>query len=182
MNLPRTIAVAFMIALLAVSVRADQGPGGGGPGSSSGGSGSSGGSDDGNGNGPPVRGATKGPPGGPSGHEKRQAASQDGSYTLTVSGFFKGAGTATVNTTSVSLTATVKSEGGDSVQLSASGLTLSGPYFTGTGTIGDAKVEFKGRVDADKGSRLIATYKTLTDNHRGRVAGVFSGPATTAQQ
>jgi hypothetical protein len=153
----RAIAVAFMIALLAVGARADQG-----------------GDDNNGGNGPSNShgGGTKGQPGGPSGHEKRSARSNDGSYNLTVSGFYKGTGTASVSATAVTLTGQVKSEGGELVPLQTEALQLSGPYFSGKGTIGGAEVAISGKLDAAKVSRLTATYKT-PDNHRGRIAGTL---------
>jgi len=159
----RTITIAFLIACFAISFRADQGPGGGGSG---------GGGDSSGGPGPSAGGTSRGTPGGPSGHDRREARSADGTYSINVSGFYKGTGTATVTATSVTITANVKSESGDTVTLQSEALTVSGPYFSGNGTVGDNKITIKGRLDAAKISRLVATFKT-TDNHHGRIAGTL---------
>jgi hypothetical protein len=166
MKLFRTIILTLIVGLLAVGVRADDSPGG--DGSGGGGSGSPGGP------GPTSHGgASRGAPGGPSGHERRAARSQDGSYSLIISGYYKGTGTATVTATSVSLSGTVKGPDGVDVPLSTDALTLSGPYFSGSGTIGSAKIQIKGKLDAAKASRLGATFETLAGNHAGRIFGTL---------
>jgi hypothetical protein len=166
----RSIAVALLIALLAISVRADQGPGGGG--GSSGGSGTG---DDGGGSGSSTEnhasGTSRGAPGGPNGKERRNGRSKDGAYTIAISGFYKGQGTATVTATTVTLSGDVKAPDGSAAILTSDALTISGPYFSGTGSIGGEKVKIKGRLDAARASRLVATYAGET--HRGRIAGTL---------
>lgn len=165
----RSIAVAFLIALLAISVRADQGPGGGG----GNGGGNGGGDDGGNGNSTDAHGggSSRGAPGGPNGKDRRNGRSKDGAYTISVSGFYKGQGTASVTATTVTLTGDVKGPDGTTATLTTDALVISGPYFSGTGTIGGEKIKIKGRLDAARASRLVATY--ASDTHRGRIAGTL---------
>jgi hypothetical protein len=165
----RSIVVAFLIALLAISVRADQGPGGGSGGGNGGGGGDDGGggsSTENHGNG-----SSRGNPGGPNGKDRRNGRSKDGAYTIVISGFFKGQGTATVSATTVTLTGDVKAPDGSTATLTSDALTISGPYFSGTGTIGGEKIKIKGRLDAARASRLVATY--AGEKHRGRIAGTL---------
>ena len=88
-----------------------------------------------------------------------------------ISGFYKGQGTASVSATTVTLTGDVKNSDGSAATLTSDPLTLSGPYFSGTGTIGGEKIKIKGRLDAARASRLVATYAGET--HRGRIAGTL---------
>jgi hypothetical protein len=174
LKLFRTIAVLTLMGLLAVSVRADNGPGGGGPGPTAGGGG--GGSDDGNHSGPPgptaVGGTHRGAPGGPSGKEYRSGRSADGAYTVNISGYFTGTGTASVSASTVTISGTVNFDGG-TVSFQSEALNLSGPYFEGNATAGNSKLLIKGKLDATKQSRLTATYSTVGDNHHGRIAGTL---------
>ena len=101
------------------------------------------------------------------------ARSVDGTYSINVSGFFTGNGTASVTATAVSITATVTVDGGGTVTLQSEALPLSGPYFEGKATAGSDTVLIKGRLDAAKASRLLATYSTVGDTRRGRIAGTL---------
>jgi hypothetical protein len=174
LKLFRTIALLMFVGLLAVSVRAD-GPSAGGPGGP-GPTSNGGGSDDGNRTPPPpgptpVGGTHRGAPGGPSGKEYRSGRSADGTYTVNISGYFTGTGTASVNSTAVTISGTVTIDGGGTVSFQTEALNLSGPYFEGNGTAGSSKLLIKGKLDATKQSRLTAGYSTVGDNHHGRIAG-----------
>ena len=116
--------------------------------------------------------ASQGPAGGPSGHDRREVRSQNGSYNLILSGYVTGTGNATVSATNVSISANVTLPDGSGGTLSAPSLTISGPYFSGGGTVGNQKITVKGRVDAAALSRLIATFVT-GDDHHGRIVGTL---------
>jgi len=111
--------------------------------------------------------------GGPNGKEKRSDRSKDGEYTIAVSGYYKGTGTATVSPDNVSITANVQHDGGPTLTLTAPSLKVDGPYFIGDGTVEGNKITVKGRLDAARMSRLAATYNSA--QVRGRIAGTFPG-------
>ena len=167
MTLLRSIAVVLLATLLAVGAHADTSP------TSTGGGGDNGGSSGGSpgGPGPDERRQPR-----PGGRAQRQGSpkhrSQDGTYNLTVSGYYKGTGTASVSPTTVTITANVLDANGASFTFTADALTIDGPYFSGNGTIGDSKVTVKGGLDAAESSRLLATY-TSADGHRGRIVGTL---------
>ncbi len=165
MTLLRSISVVLLATLLAIGAHADPGPTATGGGDNGGSGGSPGGPG-------PISGASRGPVGGPSGKDRRSARSQDGSYDLTVSGYYKGTGTASVSATTVTITANLLDASGASFTFTTDTLTIDGPYFSGNGTVGDNKVTVKGRLDAAESSRLLATY-TSADGHRGRIAGTL---------
>lgn len=119
----------------------------------------------------PGGGGNSGKGGGPGGKEHRSPRSQDGSYTLTISGFYKGTGTASVSAAAVSITAQVNSEGGATTTFKAENLVIAGPYFSGTGTVGETAITVKGRLDAAQASRLAATYSS--EKRRGRIVGTL---------
>jgi hypothetical protein len=104
--------------------------------------------------------------------ERRPPRSNDGAYALRISGYYRGSGTASVTRQAVSITADVKTEGGTAATLKAESLVIDGTYFSGEGTVGDAKVTITGRLDAARISRLVASYKA-GDSHRGRIVGVL---------
>ena len=104
--------------------------------------------------------------------ERRPPRSNDGAYSLRISGYYKGSGTANVTRQNVSITADLKTEDGTAATLKAESLLIDGTYFSGEGTIGGAKVTIKGRLDAARISRLVAFYK-IGDSHRGRIVGIL---------
>ena len=57
--------------------------------------------------------------GGPNGKEKRSERSKDGEYTIAVSGYYKGTGTAAVAADSVTINAQVSHEKGPNVTMTA---------------------------------------------------------------
>jgi hypothetical protein len=115
---------------------------------------------------------------------KDQPRPSTGDYNLSVAGFAKGTGTATVAGTSLSLQATIVSEKGEKGQLSASGLTIDKNHFKGTGTVLGQSATFKGRLDvpdsvdetAIKGVRLVCTVATA-DGRYLRLAGFIPAQA-----
>jgi hypothetical protein len=100
----------------------------------------------------------------------RQARSENGTYNVNIVGFYRGSGTATVDEASVSLKATVTGSDGTTGNLDAANLTLDGPYFTGTGTINGKNATIRGRLDAAKSSRLVASYH-IEGRNNGRIVG-----------
>jgi hypothetical protein len=103
---------------------------------------------------------------------------RDGSYNVSVGGYLKGDGNATVSGDQLQVQINVTSEDGLKGTLTAPGLTIVGTHFSGSGTFQTQKVIFDGRVDAPdndvehgiKGVRLTAVVKTL-DARYSRLVG-----------
>jgi hypothetical protein len=108
-------------------------------------------------------------------HGPRQARSRDGDYNARVAGYYCGRGNAVVDDRSVSLSLTIRAEDGTSGPLIASGLTIDGPYFSGSGTAFGYPIYIHGRLDAARASRLVATF-TSDDGHSAQIVGTL--PAT----
>lgn len=106
--------------------------------------------------------------------KKRQSRSQNGSYTARVAGYFTGLGTAEVGDESVSLRVGLTAPGGISGELRAENLAINGPYFSGTGTAIGKAVVIRGRLDAAKASRLVATFRS-SDGRLGRLVATLPG-------
>ena len=100
----------------------------------------------------------------------RQGRSENGTYNVNIVGFYRGSGTATVEETSVSLKGTVTGSDGSVGTLDATKLDIDGPYFTGTGTINGKNATIRGRLDAAKSSRLVASYH-IEGRNNGRIVG-----------
>jgi hypothetical protein len=125
--------------------------------------------------------------------KKPLPASYTGNFTVIVSGFWAGQGSATVTAGSVQISATVTDDAGNSGTLIANGLALVDNHFSGTGTILGQNMTVEGRVEgadpnppAGKGkgkgkgknsdddsivtnARIGATF--AAGPHGGRVAG-----------
>lgn len=122
-----------------------------------------------------------GPSATPSGRFKpgrRSPRSGDGNYQIVVSGFYVGQGTGAISDTAVSLNVPLKGDDGTTPTLQATGLTIDGQYFSGSGTIGGATVTIQGRLDAARASRLTATFRT-SDHKFGRIAGTLPSDPNT---
>src|SRR5689334_22975406 len=111
----------------------------------------------------------------------KQPKKTDGGYTVTVAGYYEGAGTADVSPDRIKISAQVVIAGGKSdrkMKLNAPNLTLDGDHFSGTGNVQGDKLTIVGRLDgyADDpdfhGARLLLTY-TDSAGHSGRIAGTF---------
>jgi len=106
------------------------------------------------------------------GHDKgkngkaRQGRSENGAYVVQIAGTFHGTGQAIVAEAAVSITAPVSNSDGTTGEFSAPGLTIDGPYFSGTGYIFGKPMTVRGRIDAARQSRVSATY--YVDGHGGR--------------
>jgi hypothetical protein len=106
----------------------------------------------------------------------RQGRSRNGTYAITVRGFYTGTGTATVSPTSIQLAGTVYEPSGQSRQLDIT-VNVSGPYVSGTGNLGPGALMVVGRLDAARMSRLVCTYRGATvpgepsGFRTGRIAG-----------
>lgn len=116
-----------------------------------------------------------------SGDDSSSARPKDGAYNLTVAGFVKSNGDSngsTVSGNQINLRAKIVSEKGEAGLLNATGLTLKGSYFHGSGTVLGQTAIFNGRLDfpdGDKdrgirGVRLVCTVKT-SDGKYARVIG-----------
>ena len=103
---------------------------------------------------------------------------RDGSYNVSVGGYLKGEGNATVSGDQLQIQINVTSDDGAKGSLDAPNLTIVGTHFSGSGTFQSQKVIFDGRVDAPdndiehviKGVRLTAVVKTL-DSRYSRLVG-----------
>ena len=103
---------------------------------------------------------------------------RDGSYNVSIGGYLKGDGNATVSGDQLQIQISVTSEDGQKGTLTAPGLTIVGTHFSGSGTFQSQKIVFDGRVDAPdndvehgiKGVRLTAVAKTL-DGRYSRLVG-----------
>jgi hypothetical protein len=103
---------------------------------------------------------------------------RDGNYNVSIGGYLKGDGTATINGDHLAIQISVTSEDGLKGLLNAPNLTIIGTHFSGSGTFQSQKVSFDGRVDAPddevergiKGVRLSAVVKTA-DARYSRLVG-----------
>ena len=102
---------------------------------------------------------------------ERQERSRDGDYTLTIRGFYQGAGTAKVYSNTIVIEAQVSTRDHRSGLLHAE-LLATGPYFAGQGTCIGQAVTIRGRLDAPKASRLLATLHA-SDKQGGRIAAIL---------
>jgi hypothetical protein len=99
---------------------------------------------------------------------KGQPRSSDGDYNVSVAGFGKGAGTASVAGAKLKIDAKVTTENGDKGTMSAADVAIVKNHFSGTGTVLGQSATFKGRLDAPdavdekaiKGVRLSGTVAT----------------------
>jgi len=120
-----------------------------------------------------------------SAHAKDKLQKRDGDYNISVAGYVKGQGYATVTASQVRLQANVVSDSGEKGELNASALTITGTHFSGTGNVLGHQATFSGRLDAPdsdkektiKGVRLVCTVKT-DEGKYSRVVGYI--PALAA--
>jgi len=108
----------------------------------------------------------------------KQPKKTDGSYQVTVAGYYSGKGTVDVKNKKLSLVVDIVHEDLTAI-LSAANLHLDGDHFEGTTTLpGGTKVFIRGRLDgyeSDKdfrGARLLCTYVDEAGHH-GRIVGVL---------
>jgi len=109
---------------------------------------------------------------------KGKPRQRDGSYNVSIGGYLKGDGNATVTGDQLQIQINVMSDDGAKGLLNAPNLTIVGTHFSGSGTFQSQKVIFDGRVDAPdddvehgiKGVRLTAVVKTL-DSKYSRLIG-----------
>lgn len=104
---------------------------------------------------------------GHNGHH-RQDRAQNGTYSALVGGFFKGIGTAEVTDDAININATITTRDGLSGSVIAVNLPVDGPYFSGQGVVMGHSFTIRGRVDAARASRLVATF-FVDDGHTGRI-------------
>jgi hypothetical protein len=104
---------------------------------------------------------------GHNGHH-RQDRAQNGTYNALVGGFFKGTGTAEVSDDAININATITTRDGLSGSVIAINLPVEGPYFSGEGMVMGRTLTIRGRVDAARASRLVATF-FVDDGHTGRI-------------
>jgi hypothetical protein len=111
-------------------------------------------------------------------HPKGKPRQRDGNYNVSVGGYLKGEGTATITGDQLAIQISVTSDDGLKGPLNAPNLTIVGTHFSGSGTFQSQKVSFEGRVDAPddtvehgiKGVRLSAVVKTA-DARYSRLVG-----------
>ncbi|HEX8916788.1 MAG TPA: hypothetical protein VF796_30840 [Humisphaera sp.] len=102
----------------------------------------------------------------------------DGPYTLTVAGDYTGVGRGLVVKRLVTLQGKVADESGTEGMLLATGLSMDGAHFRGTGLVMGRPADFVGRVDGyagDKdfhGARVLVSFRDI-EGRTGRVAGVL---------
>lgn len=109
---------------------------------------------------------------------KGKPRQREGNYNVSIGGYLKGDGTATIAGDQLAIQIDVTSEDGIKGPLSAPNLTIIGTHFSGSGTFQSQKVSFEGRVDAPdddvergiKGVRLSAVVKT-GDGRYSRLVG-----------
>jgi hypothetical protein len=114
-----------------------------------------------------------------------RAAKQNGAYDITISGYYRGAGTAAASGNSVSINAVVKDEAGKSHRLTATAQRDPDRYylFSGRGSLDGMDVLIDGRVDAPdlkkndvlKKGRIVFTFKVLPNGRHGRGSGEKHG-------
>src|SRR3954451_15618811 len=96
----------------------------------------------------------------------KQPKKTEGTYSVTIGGYYTGIGTITVKNKKLRLDATVHTKADESAKLNfvAPKLDLDGDHFTGTGNIQGIKVQIRGRLDgyADDpvfhGARCLCSY------------------------
>jgi hypothetical protein len=111
--------------------------------------------------------------------------SRDGSYSISIAGYFKGEGSGTVSGNQMGLQLNVVTADGEKGALVAPSITLNGAHFTGSGTFRGKSVTLTGRVDAPdsdfekaiKGVRLVSLVKT-SDGRYAHLVGFI--PALAA--
>ena len=101
----------------------------------------------------------------------RQDRCRDGIYSATVRGYYTGTGIAEVLVGSVRIDAEITSETGQTGRVRGT-FPTSGAHFSGQGTIMREAVTIRGRVDAAKASRLVATFWD-SSGHAGRVIAIL---------
>ncbi|MDB5324386.1 MAG: hypothetical protein JWN40_6017 [Phycisphaerales bacterium] len=109
---------------------------------------------------------------------KGKPRQREGNYNVSIGGYLKGDGMATIAGDQLAIQINVMSEDGAKGPLSAPNLTIVGTHFSGSGTFQSQKVSFEGRVDAPdndvergiKGVRLSAVVKTA-DARYSRLVG-----------
>ncbi len=107
----------------------------------------------------------------------------DGAYNISVRGYYRGEGTATVTGNTISLTGTLHGEKGEQGDFAAPNLVISGNYVTGQGNILGQAVNIYGRLDPTgegggkklKTARFVATVATA-DGHHIRIEGLLQSP------
>lgn len=104
--------------------------------------------------------------------ESRQTRSENGNYSISSVGTFKGQGAATIGEDGVSFTIDVSTIDGSKGQMIASKLAVDGPYFSGNATAMGRTIAISGRLDAAKASRLNASYVGNTGD-AGRITGTL---------
>ena len=98
---------------------------------------------------------------------------RDGNYNVSIGGYLKGDGTASLAGDQLQIVINVVAEDGSKGTLNAPNLTINGTHFFGSGTFQSQKVIFDGRVDAPdndvehgiKGVRLVSLVKTVDDKY-----------------
>ena len=126
---------------------------------------------------------------------KKPSKKVQGSYDVTIAGYYRGSGKADVTESDIRITATVTDPGGRSYQLTSGKLDITDDRFHGEGTLaGAGPAQIDGRVDpADepepgqgqgqgqgrgrrpvlKKARIMFTFSA--DGHRARGAGGSAG-------
>jgi hypothetical protein len=118
------------------------------------------------------------------GAKGKQPHKTDGTYEVSIGGYYAGTGTIGVASRAVSIAGKVtpRDMPDSTLDLSAPGLPLDGDHFEGTGTVGGKAVRVQGRLDGYakekhfKGARVLASYIDES-GRRGRIAGTLTRPA-----
>jgi hypothetical protein len=111
---------------------------------------------------------------------------QSGAYDVTVSGYYRGTGSAQAGDNTVAISVTVKDPAGKSHQLTAPALAREDErhyLFSGTGSLDGMEVLIDGRVDAPdplknevlKAGRIVFTFKVIANGKHGRGGGEKKG-------
>jgi hypothetical protein len=120
---------------------------------------------------------------------KGKPPKENGTYDITVSGYYRGGGRAVASPSTVAIDAVVKDDAGASHRLTARALRRdpdgNGRHylFSGSGTLDGMETVIDGRVDAPdarrtdvlKAGRILFTFKVLTNGRHGRGGGEKRG-------
>jgi hypothetical protein len=106
---------------------------------------------------------------------------QRGTYDVTISGYYRGAGVANASPSTVAISANVKDEAGKPHRLTAALARDAERHylFSGTGSLDGMEVSIDGRVDAPdpqksdvlKAGRIVFTFKVIPNGKHGRGGG-----------
>jgi hypothetical protein len=111
--------------------------------------------------------------------------SRDGTYTISIAGYFKGQGSGMIAGNRITVELNVTTADGAKGTLVAPSMKLNGTHFTGKGTFKGTTLTLTGRVDAPdndfekaiKGVRLVSLVRT-SDGRYAHLVGYIPALAT----